>query len=359
MDIINKYISKNKNLECLQYCIDNDYINLGKILAFNFNKNTHDIKFQKKYQEIMNYEKDQYTVKMTSFWQNSKDECNMWNKQSKNNNYRWGKMTITSSDNADYTCVINAPYQNEKIIPEKTILFRMEPNMHLKSQLWGEWADPKHNFLKYCPHELEYNNNEWHLNKTYRQLKTEKIEKTIEKTLSTIQSTKYKDLGHIKRIKFLKYLEKKGGINLDIYGRCSSLNFKNYKGELPTHNRNKGILPYKYTFHAENNSIHNYYTEKIIDAILGECLIFYNGCPNINEYINENAYIWLDLEDFEKDYHIIKSAIENNEWEKRLPYIREAKNKILDSLQFFPRLEKIINDYRAKTIYKENENITK
>ena len=89
-------------------------------------------------------------------------------------------------------------------------------------------------------------------------------------------------------------------------------------------------------------SIKNYYTEKLIDGILGECLVFYSGCPNIRDFIDERAYVYLELSNFEKDYGIIQKAIQEDWYSKRLPYIREAKYKILNELQFFPRLEKFL-----------------
>ena len=63
----------------------------------------------------------------------------------------------------------------------------------------------------------------------------------------------------------------------------------------------------------------------------------------MKEYIDERAFVYLELSNFDDDYTKIKNAIDNNLWEQRLPYIKEAKKKILDYLQFFPRLERIIN----------------
>ena len=139
----------------------------------------------------------------------------------------------------------------------------------------------------------------------------------------------------------MKFLETKD-IKIDVFGNGNKSNWNNHKGTLPYHCKDNGLFPYKYTFNAENNSINNYYTEKIIDAILSECLIFYNGCPNIKEFLDERVFVWLDLEDFEKDYQIIKKAIEGDLWSERIEFIRKEKNRILDELQFFPRLEKII-----------------
>jgi hypothetical protein len=92
----------------------------------------------------------------------------------------------------------------------------------------------------------------------------------------------------------------------------------------------------------ENFSIKNYYTEKLIDGILSETLVFYSGCYNIKDFIDERAFVYLELSNFENDYEIVKSAIMNDLWSERIEYIRAAKKKILNELQFFPRLEKIV-----------------
>ena len=42
-------------------------------------------------------------------------------------------------------------------------------------------------------------------------------------------------------------------------------------------------------------------------------------------------------------YNIIKTAIKNNEWEKRIKFIREAKYKLLTELNFMVKAFKVIN----------------
>ena len=69
---------------------------------------------------------------------------------------------------------------------------------------------------------------------------------------------------------------------------------------------------------------------------------YYDKNSNIKDYIDERAFVYLELKNFENDYEIIKSAIMNDLWSERIEYIREAKKKILNELQFFPRLEKIV-----------------
>jgi hypothetical protein len=65
------------------------------------------------------------------------------------------------------------------------------------------------------------------------------------------------------------------------------------------------------------------------------------------------AYILLDVNDFEKSYQIIKTAIEEDLWSKRIEIIREEKKKILNHLSFFPTIHNIItNDINLKNSYK-------
>ena len=83
-------------------------------------------------------------------------------------------------------------------------------------------------------------------------------------------------------------------------------------------------------------------TEKLFEPILCESLVFYYGCPNVSDYIDERAYVQLDMEDFEKSYQIMKQAIKEDWWSQRIEIIRKEKAKLLDEMQFFPTIERII-----------------
>ena len=139
----------------------------------------------------------------------------------------------------------------------------------------------------------------------------------------------------------MKFFENKGCLDVHVYGQNKFL-WKNYKGSLPPHKKDDSLFPYKYSFNVENFSIKNYYTEKLIDGILSETLVFYWGCPNIEEYINEKCYVRLNLDNFEKSLETIKKAIEEDWWYQRIDIIRKEKQKILNELGFFPRLKKLI-----------------
>ena len=300
------------------------------------------------YNDGIYVKKEMIRVKMICNWCTSEELCNEWNNMSKGD-YKWNNIKIVWTDDADYFVIINKPLnQNEYYNPIRTIIFQMEPwcgdeNQKWGVKTWGEWKKPDKNvFLQVRTHENYINNGFWQLKTTYNEFKTIKINKN--KLISTICSSKYFDPGHIKRIDFLKYIESKNDdiVNIDIYNHDNKHNFKNYKGPHPKNNKDYGIIKYKYYFMAENNIEKNFITEKLWEPIICETLCFYWGCPNVDEYIDPRAFILLDLNDYEKSFNIIKTAIINDEWGKRLEYIRREKQKILEYYQFFPTLERIL-----------------
>lgn len=276
-------------------------------------------------------------VKLLCNWTTSLDLCRCWDKMSKGN-CKWNSIQVTHEDiDIDYYVIVNKPREGDYYIPEKTIVFRMEPDTET-SPHWNDWYRSKDQFMYFLDLSKFRNNTEWHLDLNYNDM-SNSIQKT--KLISTVVSSLYNMEGHKKRIDFIKYLEKEN-IDIDIYGRDNLFQFSRYVGELPYHNKNDGILPYKYSFIAENCKMKNYFTEKLIDCILGETLCFYWGCPNVDDFIDSNAYIELDLNDFEKSIHTILRCIKNDEWSRRIDTIRKEKKKIVEYYSFFPRIEGLI-----------------
>jgi GR25 family glycosyltransferase involved in LPS biosynthesis len=290
-------------------------------------------------------------VKMMCNWCSSKQLCNEWNKMTKGN-FTWNTIQFTwENTNIDYYVIINKPPANEYYEPSKTIVFQMEPWCYDESQkwgvkTWGEWAEPDETkFLQVRSHKKYYNNGFWQLKSTYTELKSSKLCKANHNIISTICTSKYFDPGHIKRIDFLKYMEKQNdpSVVFHLYNEDNHFNFKNYMGKArPDIDKEVGIMNYKYYFMCENNQEYNFMTEKIWEPLLCNCLCFYWGCPNLSDYINPLAYIELDMNDFEKSFKIVKHAIENNLWEERLPIIYAEKQKVLDYYNFCPTIERIL-----------------
>lgn len=173
------------------------------------------------------------------------------------------------------------------------------------------------------------------------------IEKTKNNVICTIQSDKYNDIGQKKRLDFIKFLENKG-INIDVYG--TNRKYVSYKGKIPyikngLDDRRDCMKSYKYYLHGENNYEFNYITEKLMEPIMNECLVFYFAGPNVNDYFNPNSYVELDKNDFEKSYQIVKKAIEENWYEKRYQFILQEKKRVLEIYSLAPTVENITNYY--------------
>lgn len=286
---------------------------------------------------------DTKKVKLLCNWTDSKSLANDLKKMCKRP-YEWDNIRLVWDDEPDYWVIINRPPEGEKYDPKRTVIFQMEPKMDQNSA-WGEWGSPDPSkFLRIFSHKTDYNNLEWHISKTHTELMTEPIIKNpdYDKVLSTVLSGKYNDVGHIKRIDFVKFLEGATNLLVHVYGE-NRWKYKHYKGSLPYHCKDDGLLPYKYTMNMENNDIPNYVTEKLVDGILSECLTFYWGCPNVRAYIDERAYVQLTGNP-QTDFALIKKAMDEDWHSKHLPYIRAAKMKILNELQFFPRISKLFKN---------------
>ena len=273
-------------------------------------------------------------VKLMCNWLSNDELCKLWEKM----NDDIFNITTTSSNDCDYFVIINKPQLFEYYDPKRTIVFRMEPDT--ETNLNWDWflqrGEKKSDFMFFGDLSKHMNNNEWHLSLNYRQL-LEPIQKT--KILSAVVSGLNFMDGHKFRINLVQELQRKTGI--DVFGKGSLHLFSPHLGELPYHKKDDGVLPYKYHIAIENCNMDNYFTEKLIDGILGECLCFYWGCKNIDKYFND-CYIQLPF-DIEKSIEIIIKSIQDNEYEKRIDKIREMKMKVLNEYQFFPRLNSIIN----------------
>ena len=289
------------------------------------------------------------TIKLICNWCTSEELCKKWNKLTKGNGV-WNNLKLTHEDKADYYAIINKPMNPEEFyIPERTVVFQMEPKCGEEWQTWGtktwgEWAEPdKGKFMAVRTHAFSCNNAVWELDETYQELTELKTEKTQGDAISSICSSKYFDPGHIKRVDFLKFLEvEHPDINLHIYGYDNKLDFKTYRGRGDP--KIEKIAPYKYYFMCENNAEKNYITEKLWDALLCETLCFYWGCTNVEELIDPMAYVKLDMSDFEGSYRVIKKALEENWYEQRLPFIRKEKERVLNYFSFMPTMERILGE---------------
>jgi len=304
--------------------------------------------------------KDTTRIKVMCDWCSSQELCENYRKMCNDpDNYCWNNIQITWEDeNIDYYVLINRPLYGigEYYDEEKTLVFQMEPWVYNESKpwgvkTWGDWASPDPaKFFHVNYHKKYLNNVEWHL-----EIPLEEIQKpiTIEKMdkVSAICSSRNDDEGQMLRNQFIGYIcekekEQEPHSIIDVYGKFNYHHFDCYKGPLQDDNKYNGMHQYKYHLACENNAEDGYATEKIWDAILSETLCFYWGCPNLEQYIDGDAFVRLDLNDKEGSLNIIQQAIEEDWWSQRIHIVRKMKTKILEELAFLPNLQKILDSKR-------------
>ena len=139
--------------------------------------------------------------------------------------------------------------------------------------------------------------------------------------LSVFGSPKaHKESLHHRRAVFLNELIDAFADRIEVFGRAHH----------PVEHKAEGIDGFKYHIAVENHISAHHWTEKLSDAFLGFSLPFYVGCSNAAEYFPEDSFIYLDIKNTENSITIIEKAIADNEYEKRLPAIIEARRRVLE-----------------------------
>ena len=305
--------------------------------------------------QLVEQEKKYIKIKMLCNWCSGEQLCKEWSNMCMIY-YSWKNIEMiwqeTDTVKADYYVIINSPLKNEYYDPKRTLVFQMEPWIQDPAKTWGvktwgEWATPDPaKFFKVFSHKTHLNNVQWQLKMG------DGFERAEPFRVATICSSKNHDEGHILRNNFIKYVgehtvgehtagEHTVGV-IDVYGRQNYHNFRSYRGPVKDDNKYNVYARYKYCFAAENNSEHNYATEKIWECILCESLCFYWGCPNLEEYLDPQSFVRLPLEDPAEALKIMQQALEEDWWSQRIETIKLMKEKILTKLGFFPLLQSIL-----------------
>jgi hypothetical protein len=92
---------------------------------------------------------------------------------------------------------------------------------------------------------------------------------------------------------------------------------------------------YRYHVAIENYQGEHHWTEKLSDCFLACALPFYFGAQNSGDYFPADSFIQIDIRDAKGAAHIIRAAIANGEWEKRLPAILEVRRRVMEDYGLF------------------------
>jgi hypothetical protein len=173
------------------------------------------------------------------------------------------------------------------------------------------------------------------ISKTYDELNNlEPIEKT--KNICCILSNKTQNEGHRLRKTFTeKYLEK---YNLDLFG---SVSFRN--SNIPNNDKFSALKDYKYCLGFDNQDfIDDFIGTQFTDSILSFTVpIFWCG-TDLSKYYPKGSFIQFNARDF-NEIDRIKEIISKDDYYKRLPALKEARDMILNKYNFWPTIKKIID----------------
>lgn len=139
------------------------------------------------------------------------------------------------------------------------------------------------------------------------------LDTTKTHNMSLIASSKRDLEGHVLRHETVEWATAEG-LDVDVMGR----------GYKPFEVKSDGLAPYRYSVVIENVREPDYFTEKLIDAILCECVPIYWGCPNIDRFFDTSGMILCETE--EEVHAAIRGADEDG-FNARLPALRAIKEQ--------------------------------
>lgn len=150
--------------------------------------------------------------------------------------------------------------------------------------------------------------------------------------LSTVCSAKQmKHTEHFARFSLTRYLAQHLP-EMHWYGR----------GVLPLKNKYEALDSYKYHIAVENYLHPYHWTDKIIDPLLSHCLTFYAGDPRLAEFLPQESFIPIPLDDPPMALEIIREGIANQEYERRLPSLLAARRLLMEKYNTQQRVVDII-----------------
>ena len=115
-------------------------------------------------------------------------------------------------------------------------------------------------------------------------------------------------------------------------------------GIQPIAHKYDALDAFRYHIAIENHLAPHHWTEKIIDPLLAWTLPFYVGDPELESVLPPESFIRIPMDDIPEAERIIRSAIQNQEWEKRLPAIRQACELLLTRYNTWAQIARVIED---------------
>lgn len=167
--------------------------------------------------------------------------------------------------------------------------------------------------------------------KTFDEIKDRPPIKKSQLVSTVCSSKKQKNTVHAVRYEFTQKLKAQLP-ELEVFGR----------GVRDIDDKADALDAYKYHVVIENFCGMHHWSEKLADTFLGHSLPLYYGCPNIEDYFPSDSFIKIDPYKTDESIDKIKSIITNNEYEKRMSAISEARRRVIEEYNVFAVIAKII-----------------
>jgi len=173
----------------------------------------------------------------------------------------------------------------------------------------------------------------WYFDKSYEELsllKTFKKERKISIVASDLTTLK----GHKDRFAFVNKLIGHFKDRVDVFGR----GFNEIKDKW------EGLAPYEFSVAIENNSIPNYFTEKLSECFLSYTVPLYYGCQNVDLFFDKNSYVPINIYNYKDAINIIEGLFDSDLYDEKLEYVIDARSRYFEKYHLFKQIEDIIQN---------------
>lgn len=147
---------------------------------------------------------------------------------------------------------------------------------------------------------------------------------------SLIASAKRNSTGHKLRHAVVDWL-RQGDHPVAVMGR----------GYRPFEAKSDGLAPFRYSVVIENVQEPNYFSEKLVDAVLCGTVPIYWGCPNLEQFFDTRAIIRCTSED---DIRQAIAAMSEQDFAARLPALKALQGQIAAYADIETRAATMIRD---------------
>lgn len=146
--------------------------------------------------------------------------------------------------------------------------------------------------------------------------------------ISLIASNKRSQVGHRLRHRIVEWAAG-AGVEIDVMGR----------GYIPFATKSDGLAPYRYSVVIENVREPNYFSEKLLDAVLCRTVPIYWGCPNIADFLDTSGMIVCQSEE---DVQAAILATSVDDYEARVPSLVAIQGKAAEYGDFYGRVAQAV-----------------